>query len=109
MRTNIFGAGIIAVQHTADMLAEDTVVIASKAAKTSDSVHTAQPIDDLKARGLRMLLSYGKPRTEIRLVAHGVGRGTVHPRASACICGSNFLLSFCLSRHDCSWSGGVRR
>jgi GxxExxY protein len=51
---------------------EDLLPIELKTAKALDDAHPMQGINDLKATGLRLclLLNFGRPRLEIKRVAH---------------------------------------
>jgi GxxExxY protein len=58
--------------YVADQMVEETVVVELKASRALDPVHTAQCINYLKATGLHvcLLLNFGKPRLDIRRIAH---------------------------------------
>jgi GxxExxY protein len=64
--------GIIVGEYAVDLLVDGTVMVELKAIKALDGAHTAQCLNYLKATGLRLclLLNFGKPRLEIRRVAH---------------------------------------
>jgi len=51
-----------------DLLVEGNVLVELKAARTLDSVHTAQCINYLKATGLKvcLLVNFGMPRAEVK-------------------------------------------
>ncbi len=62
--------GEIVGDFTADLLAENEVLIELKAAKALDDVHMAQCINYLKATGLKvcLLINFGTPRIEIKRI-----------------------------------------
>jgi GxxExxY protein len=64
--------GIIVGEYAVDLLVDGTVMVELRAIKALDGAHTAQCLNCMKATGLRLclLLNFGKPRLEIRRVAH---------------------------------------
>ena len=62
--------GVIVSDYTADLLAEDRVLIELKAVRALDNVHLAQCLNYLKATGLRicLLMNFGRPRVEVRRI-----------------------------------------
>jgi GxxExxY protein len=65
--------GVVVGEYTADLLVEDTVLVALKAAEALDSVHFTQCLNHLRATDLELglLLNFGKPRLEIECVVLG--------------------------------------
>jgi GxxExxY protein len=57
-----------------DLLINDVLLVELKSVKTLDDMHRMQCTNYLKATGLRLclLLNFGKPRLEIKRVAHGI-------------------------------------
>jgi GxxExxY protein len=68
----VYYKGVVVGEYVADLVVEQTVIVELKASKALDPVHTAQCINYLKATGLHLclLLNFGRPRLEIRRVAH---------------------------------------
>ena len=66
--------GIVVGEYAVDLLVEGTVIVELKAISALDNAHTAKCLNYLKATGLRLclLINFGKPRLEIRRVAHGL-------------------------------------
>ena len=66
--------GIIIGTYAVDLLVENTIIVELKAIKALDQAHTAQCLNYLKATGIHLclLINFGKPRLEIRRVAHGL-------------------------------------
>ena len=64
--------GAIVGEYFADLLVNDTLLVELKIAKVLDDSHRLQCINYLKATGLHLclLLNFGKPRLEIKRVAH---------------------------------------
>ena len=60
-------------EYFVDLLVENVLLVELKAAKALDDAHQMQCINCLKATGLRLclLLNFGRPRLEIKRVAHG--------------------------------------
>ena len=66
--------GVIVGEYAVDLMVEETIIIELKAIKAFDDVHTAQALNYLKATGLHLclLLNFGKPRLEIKRIAHSL-------------------------------------
>jgi hypothetical protein len=79
---NTLGAGctkmhckdILAGEYFVDLLINDVLLVELKTVKALDDVHRMQCTNYLKATGLLLclLLNFGKPRLEIKRVAHGL-------------------------------------
>ena len=61
-------------EYFVDLLVEDVLLVELKIAKALDDAHQLQCINYLKATDLRLclLLNFGRPRLEIKRVAHGL-------------------------------------
>ena len=66
--------GILIGEYFADLLINDVLLVEVKTVKALDDAHRMQCTNYLKATGLRLclLLNFGKPRLEIKRVAHGL-------------------------------------
>lgn len=55
-------------EFTADLLAEDCVIVELKSVRTLDEIHSAQCLNYLKATGLKvcLLVNFGRPRVEMK-------------------------------------------
>ena len=64
---------MVAGDYIVDLLVEDVFPAELKTAKALDDAHQLQCINYLKATDLRLclLLNFGRPRLEIKRVAHG--------------------------------------
>lgn len=70
----VYYDGIIIGEYAADLLVDGTIIVELKAAKALDDGHIGQCLNYLKGTGLHLclLLNFGKPRLEIRRIAHGL-------------------------------------
>jgi GxxExxY protein len=61
-------------EYFVDLLVNDELLVELKVAKALDDAHRMQCINYLKATGLQLclLLNFGRPRLEIKRVAHGL-------------------------------------
>ena len=61
-------------EYFVDLLIDDMLLIELKTVKALDDAHRMQCTNCLKATGLQLclLLNFGKPRLEIKRVAHGL-------------------------------------
>ncbi len=64
--------GILVGEFAADLLVEERVLVELKAVKALDDIHMAQCLNYLKATDLqiRLLINFGKPRVEVKRIAH---------------------------------------
>jgi GxxExxY protein len=64
--------GIIVGEYTADLLVNQILIVELKTTKALNNTHAAQCLNYLKATGLHtyLLLNFGRPRLEIRRLAH---------------------------------------
>ena len=65
---------VVVGEYFVDLLVEDVLLVELKTAKSLDEAHRMQCVNYLKATGLRLclLLNFGRPRLEIKRVAHGL-------------------------------------
>ena len=65
---------ILVGDYFVDLLANDVLLVELKTVKVLDDAHRMQCTNYLKATGLRLclLLNFGRPRLEIKRVAHGL-------------------------------------
>ena len=65
---------ILVGEYFVDLLINDVLLVELKTVKALDDAHRMQCTNYLKATGLRLclLLDFGKPRLEIKRVAHGL-------------------------------------
>jgi GxxExxY protein len=65
---------ILVGDYFVDLLVNDVLLVELKTVKALDDAHRAQCTNYLKATGLHLclLLNFGKPRLEIKRVAHGL-------------------------------------
>jgi GxxExxY protein len=65
---------IVVGEYFVDLLVNNVLLVELKTIKALDDAHRMQCTNYLKATGLRLclLLNFGKPRLEIKRVAHGV-------------------------------------
>ncbi len=65
---------ILAGEYFLDLLINDTLLVELKTIKALDDAHRMQCANYLKATGMKLcvLLNFGKPRLEIKRVAHGL-------------------------------------
>jgi GxxExxY protein len=70
----VYYKDIVVGDYFADLLVNDVLLVELKTVKTLDDAHRAQCTNYLKATGLQLclLLNFGKPRLEIKRVAHGL-------------------------------------
>jgi len=66
--------GVVVGEYFPDLLVDGALLVELKAVSALDDVHRMQCTNYLKAIGLRLclLLNFGKPRLEIKRVAHGL-------------------------------------
>ncbi len=71
---NVYYHDQVVGEYFVDLLVEDVLLVELKTAKALDDAHQMQCINYLKATGLRLclLLNFGRPRLEIKRVAHGL-------------------------------------
>ncbi|HSP99739.1 MAG TPA: GxxExxY protein [Candidatus Dormibacteraeota bacterium] len=60
--------GVVVGEYRADLVVDDRIVVEVKAAKAIDPAHQAQPLNYLRASGLRigLILNFGTPRLGIK-------------------------------------------
>ena len=65
---------VLVGDYFVDLLINDVLLVELKTVKALDDAHRMQCTNYLKATGLRLclLLNFGKPRLEIKRVAHGL-------------------------------------
>jgi hypothetical protein len=65
---------ILVGEYFVDLLINDVLLVELKTVKALDDAHRMQCTNYLKATGLQLclLLNFGKPRLEIKRVAHGL-------------------------------------
>ena len=65
---------ILVGDYFVDLLVNDVLLVELKTVKALEDAHRAQCTNYLKATGLHLclLLNFGKPRLEIKRVAHGL-------------------------------------
>jgi GxxExxY protein len=65
---------IVVGEYFVDLLVNNVLLVELKTVKALDDAHRMQCTNYLKATGLRLclLLNFGKPRLEIKRVAHGL-------------------------------------
>ena len=65
---------ILVGEYFVDLMINDVLLVELKTVKALDDAHRMQCTNYLKATGLRLclLLNFGKPRLEIKRVAHGL-------------------------------------
>ena len=70
---NVYYHDQVVGEYFVDLLVEDVLLVELKTAKARDDAHQMQCINYLKATGLPLclLLNFGRPRLEIKRVAHG--------------------------------------
>jgi len=70
----VFYHDVVVGEYFVDLLVEDVLLIELKTAKALDDAHQMQCVNYLKATGLQLclLLNFGRPRLEIKRVAHGL-------------------------------------
>ena len=70
----VFYHDVVVGEYFVDLLVEDVLLIELKTAKALNEAHQMQCVNYLKATGLRLclLLNFGRPRLEIKRVAHGL-------------------------------------
>ena len=70
----VYYKDIVVGDYFVDLLVNDVLLVELKTVKTLDDAHRAQCTNYLKATGLQLclLLNFGKPRLEIKRVAHGL-------------------------------------
>ena len=70
---NVYYHDQVVGEYFVDLLVEDVLLVELKTAKALDDAHQLQCINYLKATDLRLclLLNFGRPRLEIKRVAHG--------------------------------------
>ena len=66
--------GILVGEYFVDLLIDDVLLVELKTVKALDDAHRMQCTNYLKATGLQLCLpiDFGKPRLEIKRVAHGL-------------------------------------
>ena len=66
--------GTIIGDDVVDLMVEDSVLVELKTVKALDEAHRLQCLNYLKATGrhLCLLLTFGKPRLEVRRIANGL-------------------------------------
>ena len=71
---NVYYHDQVVGEYFVDLLVEDVLLVELKTAKALDDAHQMQCINYLKATGLQLclLLNFGRPRLEIKRVAHGL-------------------------------------
>ena len=74
VRFKVFFQGVEVGEYIADLVVEGTVLIALKAVKALDDVHSAQCINLLRTTGIPicLLINFAKPKIDIRRFA-GLG------------------------------------
>ena len=80
---------ILVGEYFVDLMVNNVLLVGLKIVKALDDVHRMQCINYLEATGLQLclLLNFGKPRLEIKRVAHGLNRTA----PSACFACNAFL------------------
>ena len=70
----VYYDGSLVGEYFADLLVEDQIIVELKASKDIEDIHLAQCLNYLKATGLKLglIVNFGKPRVEIRRVAHNL-------------------------------------
>lgn len=70
----VYYRNVIVGEYCVDLLVADLLLVELKVVKALDDVHRMQCTNYLKASGrpLCLLLNFGKPRLEIKRVAHGL-------------------------------------
>ena len=68
----VYYDGVVVGEYFPDLLVDGALLVELKAVAALDNMHRMQCTNYLKATGLRLclLLNFGKPRLEIRRVAH---------------------------------------
>jgi GxxExxY protein len=70
----VYYHGVMVGEYFVDLLVADVLLVELKTVKALDDAHRMQCTNYLKATGLQLclLLNFGKPRLEIKRVAHGL-------------------------------------
>ena len=70
----VYYRDVVVGEYFVDLLVEDVLLVELKTAKALDEAHRIQCVNYLNATGLRLclLLNFGRPRPEIKRVAHGL-------------------------------------
>lgn len=71
-RFNVAYDGILVGEYIADLIAEDEVIVETKATKAIEEVHTAQCLNYLRATGLKvgLVLNFGTTRVSVKRVVN---------------------------------------
>ncbi len=71
---SVYYRDVVVGDYFVDLLVEDALPVELKTVKALDDAHRMQCTNDRKATGLQLCLprNFGKPRLEIKRVAHGL-------------------------------------